>query len=109
MWLWTGDAIYPYAHTPDGLAEGYTEQLMNEGYQRLLQSGVRVDGTYDDHDYGLNDYGRKFEPALSSLPPCARMLLLAVNHLYTGNSRGHHVEAGGGGAAARRRRGKAVC
>ena len=38
----------------------YAKAKANPGYSRLLRN-ARVVGTWDDHDYGLNDAGKEFD------------------------------------------------
>jgi hypothetical protein len=61
LWLWTGDAVYASTSgwNVSALKDGYRAQTAQKGYQKLVQSGVVIDGVYDDHDYGLNDAGRE--------------------------------------------------
>uniref|UniRef100_A0A7S1BCW5 PhoD-like phosphatase metallophosphatase domain-containing protein n=1 Tax=Corethron hystrix TaxID=216773 RepID=A0A7S1BCW5_9STRA len=64
LFLWTGDAVYSHADRPSD--RGSVEVLRSElslvrrdeslGYTAFAR-GVRVDGTWDDHDYGRNDAG----------------------------------------------------
>ncbi len=61
VWLWAGDAVYAEggaAGTVEKLRDAYASQLLQPGYTTLLRRGVKVLGTWDDHDYGLNDAGR---------------------------------------------------
>lgn len=67
VWIWGGDSVYadlkkktllgtesipaPAAH----LRELYATQKRNPGYAQLLHSPTRIVGTWDDHDYGIND------------------------------------------------------
>jgi len=50
-----------YADTDDmsKLKKNYDKQLENENYQKL-QASIKILGTWDDHDYGLNDGGQEF-------------------------------------------------
>ncbi|RDY61067.1 alkaline phosphatase D family protein [Flagellimonas nanhaiensis] len=59
VWIWGGDNIYADTDDMDLLKKMYNEQDSNEGYA-LLKSKVPVVGTWDDHDYGLNDGGKEF-------------------------------------------------
>ena len=69
-WVWAGDAIYKESGgrggVPEQLGAGYAQQLLQPGYAALLRSGVRVHGTWDDHDFGRNDAGRWFAPRRES-------------------------------------------
>lgn len=73
LWLWTGDAIYArgnkqkrnlfYGNISNlpthNLQIAYRQQLKVKNYQRFLNTGVLVEGVYDDHDYGSNDAGKE--------------------------------------------------
>jgi len=58
IWIWLGDNIYGDTHDMDLMAEKYAYQKADSGYQLLLKSGVQIIGTWDDHDYGVNDGGK---------------------------------------------------
>ncbi|GAA0157886.1 esterase [Lithospermum erythrorhizon] len=47
------------------MREGYVKAKSNEGYLRLLGKS-KVIGTWDDHDYGLNDAGKEFVNKVSN-------------------------------------------
>lgn len=72
VWLWLGDTVYADDPRPPGktlaertrvvldrLPDLYARQRALPAYQRLL-SRARIMGTWDDHDYGLNDMGADF-------------------------------------------------
>lgn len=67
VFVWTGDIVYTHkkslASTTE-LKREYDELLTNAtiGYQSLLQqqhNNISIIGTWDDHDYGGNDYGKE--------------------------------------------------
>jgi alkaline phosphatase D len=71
-WLWLGDVVYadsprPTGPTPtararevlDRLVYLYARQNAVPAYQ-LLRQRARILGTWDDHDFGLNDAGADF-------------------------------------------------
>ena len=58
LWIWLGDNVYADETNPAHIRETYARQLANPDYRRLL-SAVPVIGTWDDHDFGLNDGGRE--------------------------------------------------
>lgn len=60
LWIWLGDNIYGDTHDMTVMAEKYTQQKSEAGYQALLQSGIRIIGTWDDHDFGVNDGGKYY-------------------------------------------------
>jgi len=59
LWIWLGDNVY--ADTADVAAarQAFDRGKANPGYQ-ALRSTTPVIGTWDDHDYGLNDGGREW-------------------------------------------------
>ncbi|GMH52606.1 hypothetical protein TrLO_g10369 [Triparma laevis f. longispina] len=60
-YLWLGDAVYADKRNNDieGLREAYDTMLSYPPYSKLLkQVRGRIYGTWDDHDYGLNDAGK---------------------------------------------------
>lgn len=61
VWIWGGDNIYASEDFRLGkLKRGYAKQNRNKSYRKLL-SQIPIIGTWDDHDYGLNDGGEEFE------------------------------------------------
>ena len=60
VWIWGGDNIYADTDDMVKLKAEYTKLLQNEGYKKLMNS-TKILGTWDDHDYGLNDGGEHFE------------------------------------------------
>ncbi|WP_224490032.1 alkaline phosphatase D family protein [Robertkochia flava] len=56
IWVWGGDNIYADTNDKREKRRAYEEQRYQEGY-RELKKRVHVTGTWDDHDYGLNDGG----------------------------------------------------
>jgi alkaline phosphatase D len=59
LWIWGGDNIYADTGDPDSLRAFYQAQKQVPGYRALAQS-TPIIGTWDDHDYGLNDGGVEF-------------------------------------------------
>ncbi len=68
-WIWLGDTVYADSPAPEGptpaararvaldrLPQLYARQLAQPGYA-LLRQRARILGTWDDHDYGMNDLG----------------------------------------------------
>ena len=68
-WIWLGDTVYADSPTPEGatpaararvsldrLPQLYARQLALPGYA-LLRQRTRILGTWDDHDFGMNDLG----------------------------------------------------
>lgn len=60
IWIWLGDNIYGDTHDMELMAEKYEHQKSDSGYQELLNSKTEIIGTWDDHDYGVNDGGIHF-------------------------------------------------
>lgn len=60
VWVWGGDNIYADTDDMEALREMYNEQKQQSEYKKLLES-TDILGTWDDHDYGLNDGGVEFK------------------------------------------------
>lgn len=59
LWIWMGDNIYGDTHDMTLMKKKYDMQKARPDYQRLLKA-CPVVGTWDDHDYGINDGGKNF-------------------------------------------------
>ena len=59
VWIWGGDNIYADTTDVAVIRLMYNEQKKIQGY-RKLRSDIPVIGTWDDHDYGLNDGGEEW-------------------------------------------------
>lgn len=59
VWVWGGDNTYSDTDNMDTLRRDYNRVLQNSSYQ-TLQKTAAILGTWDDHDYGLNDGGVEF-------------------------------------------------
>ena len=59
LWIWGGDNVYGDTYDMDTLRAKYARQLAQPGYRRLMETAA-ITGTYDDHDYGLNDGGKEY-------------------------------------------------
>ena len=59
LWVWLGDNIYADTENMHTMAKKYSEQKNQLDYRRLLAC-CPVIGTWDDHDYGVNDGGKEF-------------------------------------------------
>jgi alkaline phosphatase D len=59
VWVWGGDVIYSDTHDMAFMKQNYTQQKSDTAYQNFLKK-VPVIGTWDDHDYGVNDGGREY-------------------------------------------------
>jgi alkaline phosphatase D len=56
VWIWGGDVIYSDTDNPSVLAENFELQKRDTLYNKFAKS-TTVLGTWDDHDYGVNDGG----------------------------------------------------
>lgn len=59
IWVWGGDIIYSDTDDMAKMKQDYDTQLQQKGYDELMNR-VEVHGTWDDHDYGLNDGGYEY-------------------------------------------------
>jgi alkaline phosphatase D len=59
VWIWGGDNVYSDTDSMPKLKADYDMQWNQKGYKEFANS-VAVIGTWDDHDYGLNDGGYDF-------------------------------------------------
>lgn len=60
IWIWGGDIVYADTDNMEKLRKEYDAQNSVRGYKKL-RSTIPIIGTWDDHDYGLNDGGVEFE------------------------------------------------
>ncbi|MCH7524567.1 MAG: alkaline phosphatase family protein [Bacteroidetes bacterium] len=59
VWIWGGDVIYADTEDMAVMKQNYQEQKRNPEYANFIKN-VEVIGTWDDHDYGLNDGGKEY-------------------------------------------------
>lgn len=59
VWIWGGDNIYADTADIDVIRSMYEKQQRISGYKKL-SSKIPVIGTWDDHDYGINDGGEEW-------------------------------------------------
>ena len=59
VWIWGGDNIYADTDDMQKLARLYEAQNRVPGYKQL-NAVTPIIGTWDNHDYGLNDGGTEF-------------------------------------------------
>jgi alkaline phosphatase D len=57
IFLWIGDVVYSKKQSLDALKNGLQKMSQNEGYLEFIKK-TKVDGVWDDHDYGINDAGK---------------------------------------------------
>jgi len=60
VFIWLGDIVYGKDGNPDHLKKQFEKLKSKSSYQNLLKS-TAVYGTWDDHDYGLNNAGRDYK------------------------------------------------
>ncbi len=65
VWIWGGDIIYADTDKTSEIAKMFSIQKEIPGYKTLCDE-VEVIGTWDDHDYGLNDGGVEFTSKAAS-------------------------------------------
>jgi alkaline phosphatase D len=65
LWVWGGDNVYADTDDMEALRAMYTKQNENKEYKKLIKK-TEIIGTWDDHDYGLNDGGVEFEAKAES-------------------------------------------
>ena len=65
LWVWLGDNIYADTDNMKEMRTMYAQQRAQPDYQRLVAS-VPVIGTWDDHDFGVNDGGKNFQNKAAS-------------------------------------------
>lgn len=58
--VWGGDIVYADTDDMNILRSKYTQQNNVPGYKKLAKK-IKILGTWDDHDYGLNDGGVHFK------------------------------------------------
>jgi len=65
LWIWLGDNIYGDTLNMTLLKAKWDKQKANPGYS-VLREFSEVTGTWDDHDYGVNDGGKDFPKKVES-------------------------------------------
>jgi alkaline phosphatase D len=60
VWIWGGDNIYSDTYDMEKMANDYKTQKEDNEYLKVVNS-TSILGTWDDHDYGLNDGGEEYE------------------------------------------------
>ncbi|MBT5144891.1 MAG: alkaline phosphatase family protein [Gemmatimonadetes bacterium] len=59
LWIWTGDIVYADTEDMDLMRAIYSLQAARPDYARLVAT-CPVIGTWDDHDYGVNNGGLEY-------------------------------------------------
>eukprot|EP00633_Aureoumbra_lagunensis_P003651 CAMPEP_0197302470 /NCGR_PEP_ID=MMETSP0890-20130614/51071_1 /TAXON_ID=44058 ORGANISM="Aureoumbra lagunensis, Strain CCMP1510" /NCGR_SAMPLE_ID=MMETSP0890 /ASSEMBLY_ACC=CAM_ASM_000533 /LENGTH=79 /DNA_ID=CAMNT_0042782079 /DNA_START=453 /DNA_END=693 /DNA_ORIENTATION=+ len=57
-WFWTGDVVYPNSSDVSALEAALQEQRERKEYVKFAKEISILDGTWDDHDLGINDAGK---------------------------------------------------
>lgn len=78
FWIWVGDNVYADTHDMGKMAASYDLQKSRLGYQTLLKQ-TKIYGTWDDHDYGINDGGKNFSKKRESKEQLLRFLDVPSN------------------------------
>ncbi len=65
VWIWGGDIIYADTDKASEIARMFDIQKEIPGY-KAIRKEMQVIGTWDDHDYGLNDGGEEFASKAAS-------------------------------------------
>lgn len=60
MWIWLGDNIYADTEDMGEMKRMYDKQKVNARYKAFREAVPTIIGTWDDHDYGINDGGKEF-------------------------------------------------
>lgn len=94
VWIWGGDNIYGDSHDLTVLKKKYDQQKSRAGYQ-ALRSACAITGTWDDHDYGVNDGGMFFSRKKESQVLAADFLDLPRNHPVRQREGLYHVQTFG--------------
>lgn len=58
-WIWGGDNVYSDTEDMNALKENYAIQKNDKDYLEFI-TNKQILGTWDDHDYGLNDGGEEY-------------------------------------------------
>ncbi len=65
LWIWLGDNIYGDSKDMAVLRNKYLKQKAHPGYRQLRENTMII-GTWDDHDFGINDGGKEFSKKAES-------------------------------------------
>ena len=60
VFVWGGDIVYSDTHDMRFMRKSYEQQKNDSTYQNFIKQ-VSTIGTWDDHDYGINDGGIEYE------------------------------------------------
>ena len=59
VWIWGGDVIYTDTEDMAIMSQNYQKQKSKPVYDNFIKN-IEVLGTWDDHDYGVNDGGTEY-------------------------------------------------
>lgn len=90
LWIWGGDNIYADTDDMNLMREMYEAQNQVPGYRKLKEK-VPVLGTWDDHDYGLNDGGVEFASKGASQQVFLDFLNVPVNDVRRNREGVYHA------------------
>lgn len=79
LWIWGGDNIYGDTHDMEVMKKKYDQQKNRLSYQQLLRT-CPVTGTWDDHDYGINDGGKYYSKKHESKKLALNFLDIPPSH-----------------------------
>lgn len=79
LWIWGGDNIYADTRDISKIRAKYQALKKVKGYSQLRKK-IPVIGTWDDHDYGLNDGGKEFSVKKESQQEFLDFLDVAAAH-----------------------------
>eukprot|EP01134_Creolimax_fragrantissima_P006551 CFRG6551T1 len=69
VWVWLGDAVYAdkrnfafnwQSTDVEVMQSTWDTQKNHDGYKQLVKHDTQIIGTWDDHDYGINDGGAEY-------------------------------------------------
>lgn len=60
VFIWTGDNVYADTQDPVVFRTKYDMQMNHPEYVQFLTQVPTIIGTWDDHDYGVNDGGKEY-------------------------------------------------
>jgi len=66
LWIWLGDNIYADTERESVFDKKYAKQNSNKDYQQL-KANTPIIGTWDDHDYGVNDGDKTFNSTVKKI------------------------------------------
>jgi alkaline phosphatase D len=89
-WYWLGDIIYADTDDMRKMRSMYSAMKSNEYYSSFCKT-VKVDGIWDDHDYGANDGGKEFLKKEESKIEFLRFLQLSDSTEIKGHNGVYHT------------------